>query len=127
FFGLYEPATNVLRFVNCGHPSPVLLRANGAAELLAPTAMVLGAFENAIVEEGATPLLAGDRLLVFSDGFAEAGLSAGADNDDWALDTIRLLTRTRCERLAGRLAAAATAAGKQADDITVMEVRLARI
>jgi sigma-B regulation protein RsbU (phosphoserine phosphatase) len=124
FFGIYEPATNILRFANCGHPSPVLLRTNGTAELLAPTAMVLGAFENTIVEEGATPLLAGDRLLVFSDGFAEAGLSAGSDNDDWALDTIRLLARTRCERFAGRLAATATSAGEQADDITVMEVRV---
>jgi phosphoserine phosphatase RsbU/P len=124
FFGFYEPATNILRFVNCGHPSPVLLRTNGTAELLAPTAMVLGAFENTIMEEGSTLLSAGDRLLVFSDGFAEAGLSAGSDNDDWALDAIRLLARTRCERFAGRLAATATSAGEQADDITVMEVRV---
>ena len=112
----------MLRYVNCGHPSPVLLRANGAAEMLEPTAMVLGAFENTIVEEGVTPFLAGDRLLVFSDGFAEAGITAGSDNDDWALDTIRLLARTRCERFAGRLAATATSAGDQTDDITVMEV-----
>lgn len=125
FFGFYEPATRALRYVNCGHPPPVLLRANGAAELLEPTAMVLGAFENAVVEEGVTPLLEGDRLLVFSDGFAEAGMSAGSDNDDWAIDTIRCLARTRCERFAGRLAATATSAGEQADDITVMEVRVA--
>jgi phosphoserine phosphatase RsbU/P len=126
FFGFYEPATNVLRYVNCGHPPPVLLRASGGADMLEPTAMVLGAFENTIVEEGATPFLPGDRLLVFSDGFAEAGMTAGSDNDDWALDTIRLLARTRCERFAGRLAATATSAGEQADDITVMEVRVAQ-
>jgi phosphoserine phosphatase RsbU/P len=126
FFGFYEPGTQTLRYVNCGHPQPVLLRANDAAELLAPTAIVLGAFENASIEEGITRLESGDRLLVFSDGFAEAGMTADSDNDDWALDSIRCLARTRCERFAGRLAALATSAGEQADDITVMEVRVAR-
>ncbi|HEY3452996.1 MAG TPA: SpoIIE family protein phosphatase [Bryobacteraceae bacterium] len=126
FFGFYEPATQTLRYVNCGHPQPVLLRANDAVELLAPTAMVLGAFENALIEEGTARLESGDRLLVFSDGFAEAGMTDDTDDDDWALDSIRCLVRTRCERFAGRLAALATSAGEQADDITVMEVRVAR-
>ncbi len=126
FFGFYEPAAQTLRYVNCGHPEPVLLRANDAVELLAPTAMVLGAFENALIEEGTARLESGDRLLVFSDGFAEAGMTDDTDDDDWALDSIRCLARTRCERFAGRLAALATSAGEQADDITVMEVRVAR-
>jgi sigma-B regulation protein RsbU (phosphoserine phosphatase) len=121
FFGLYEPGSRTLRYVNCGHPSPVLIRANAQFDLLSPTAMVLGAFENAPFEERAITLAPGERLLVFSDGFAEAGLSD--DNDDWAIDTIRLVSRARPERFAGRLAAAATSAGEQVDDITVMEVR----
>jgi sigma-B regulation protein RsbU (phosphoserine phosphatase) len=126
FFGFYEPATEMLRYVNCGHPPPVLLREDDVTELLEPTATVLGAFENTVIEEGVTPLAQGDRLLVFSDGFAEAGMSADSNDDDWALNTIRCLARTRCERFAGRLAATATSAGDQADDITVMEVRMAR-
>ncbi|HEY6991762.1 MAG TPA: SpoIIE family protein phosphatase [Bryobacteraceae bacterium] len=126
FFGFYEPATQILRYVNCGHPEPVLLRANDAPELLAPTALVLGAFENTLIEEGTARLESGDRLLVFSDGFAEAGMTDDTDNDDWALDSIRCLARTGCERFAGRLAALATSAREQADDITVMEVRVAR-
>jgi serine phosphatase RsbU (regulator of sigma subunit) len=125
FFGFYEPATQTLRYVNCGHPEPVLLRANNAVELLAPTAIVLGAFENAPMEEGITRLESGDRLLIFSDGFAEAGMT-DSDNDGWALDSIRCLARIGCERFAGRLAALATSAGEQVDDITVMEVRVAR-
>ena len=53
-------------------------------------------------------------------------MSADLNDDDWALSTIRCLARTRCERFAGRLAATAASAGDQADDITVMEVRVAR-
>jgi serine phosphatase RsbU (regulator of sigma subunit) len=117
----------MLRYMNCGHPPPVLLRENVVTELLDPTATVLGAFENTVIEEGVTPLAQGDRLLVFSDGFAEAGMSADSNDDDWALNTIRCLARTRCERFAGRLAATATSAGDQADDITVMEVRVPQI
>ena len=112
FFGFYEPATEMLRYVNCGHPPPVLLRENDVTELLEPTATVLGAFENTVIEEGVTPLAQGDRLLVFSDGFAEAGMSADSNDDDWALkyhplsgtDPLRALRRASgCDGYFGRL------------------------
>ncbi len=122
FYAAYDAESRAIRYVNCGHPSPVLLRADGRLELLDSTATVLGAFRERGFEERCILLERGDRLLLFSDGFSEAGLDQ--ENDTWAIDTIQALGRTRAAGLAGRLASAATSDRKQADDITVMDVRV---
>jgi sigma-B regulation protein RsbU (phosphoserine phosphatase) len=120
FYGVYQPATRTVRYVNCGHPSAVLLRASGEFELLDATATVLGAFENYGFEERSVQMRSGDRLVLFSDGFSEAKL----ENDDWATETIASLGRSRESGLAGELAGMAAPGGKQADDITVMDIRV---
>jgi sigma-B regulation protein RsbU (phosphoserine phosphatase) len=122
FFGVYDAGERAIRYVNCGHPSPVLLRRDGGLELLEATATVLGAFQEHGFEERRVSLLNGDRLVLFSDGFSEAG--PDQENDSWAVDTIRALSRKHSKGLAGVLASAATVNGKQADDITVMDMRL---
>ena len=45
FFAVYDDETRRLRYVNCGHNPPMLLRANGELERLEATATVLGLFE----------------------------------------------------------------------------------
>src|SRR5262249_52640342 len=45
FFGAYDDRTRCLRFVNCGHPPPLLLRRDGSLEQLATTGSVVGMFE----------------------------------------------------------------------------------
>ena len=42
FYGVYDDATRTLRYVNAGHNSPLLVRANDAIERLEPTGMVIG-------------------------------------------------------------------------------------
>ncbi len=125
FFGVYEAGTREIRYVNCGHPSPVLLRAQGNCELLDATATVLGAFKSRGFEEGRVSLAQGDRLVLFSDGFSEAKLDQ--ETDSWAVDTICALARRYASfsmgGLAGALASAATSGGEQADDVTVMDIR----
>ena len=76
FYGVYEAATRNIRYVSCGHPSAVLLRANGDFELLDATATVLGAFKDCGFEERSVPMGTGDRLVLFSDGFSEAQLNS---------------------------------------------------
>ena len=46
FLGIYDDSTRELRYVNCGHVAPLLLRASGELETLAPTATMLGAFRH---------------------------------------------------------------------------------
>jgi len=113
--------SRAIRYVNCGHPSPVLLRASGGCEMLDATATVLGAFQSRGFEEGQVSLGEGDRLVLFSDGFSEAKMDE--ESDSWAIDTICALGRRHTKGLAGALTAAATASGEQADDVTVMDIR----
>ena len=122
FFGVYDANERAVHYVNCGHPSPVLLRSNGEFELLDATATVLGAFKERGFEQGRASLAGGDRLVLFSDGFSEAAMDH--ESDEWAVEAIRSLGRTYSTGLAGALASAAISAGKQADDITVMDIRV---
>jgi serine phosphatase RsbU (regulator of sigma subunit) len=123
-YGVYDAGTRTIRYVNCGHPSAVLLRANGDYELLDATATVLGAFKDRGFEERSVEMRAGDRVVLFSDGFSEAKLDTLTEekSDTWALETVASLAPSHANGLAGALASAAASGGKQADDITVMDI-----
>lgn len=122
FYGVYEANTSIVRYVNCGHPSAVLVRANGDFELLDASATVLGAFKNRGFEERSVSLFSGDRLVLFSDGFSEAKLESG--NDGWAIDAILAASKQQRNGLAGVLAASADSKPSRADDITVMHLHV---
>ena len=126
FYGVYEARTRTIRYTNCGHPSAVLLRSSGDFELLGASATVLGAFQDRGFEECSVQMRSGDRLVLFSDGFSEAQMDAMSEekSDRWAVETVLSLGRSRQSGLAGALASMAAAGGKQADDITVMDVRV---
>jgi phosphoserine phosphatase RsbU/P len=79
FFGTYEDATRRLRYVNCGHNPPLLLRADGEVEWLAATATVLGLFDTWDCAVGETRLDSGDTLIIYSDGVTEARNDQGEE------------------------------------------------
>lgn len=122
FYGVYEASTRTIRYVNCGHPSPVLVRANGDFELLDATATVLGAFKNRGFEERSATMESGDRLVLFSDGFSEANMDEASEQ--WAVETIVARAKTHASDLAGVLASIAVSGERQADDVTVMDIRV---
>jgi sigma-B regulation protein RsbU (phosphoserine phosphatase) len=122
FYGVYQARTRTIRYVNCGHPSAVVVRANGDFELLDATATVLGAFKDRGFEERSVAMSPGDRLVLFSDGFSEANMDEKSEN--WAIETITSRARFEEAGLAGVLASAAASDGPQADDITVMDLRV---
>jgi len=72
FFGVYDDGRRRLRYVNCGHNPPVLLRASGDVERLPPTAPAIGLFERWECSVGEVTLATGDVLAVFSDGVTDA-------------------------------------------------------
>ncbi len=79
FFGVYEEAERRLRYANCGHLPPILLRASGEVERLGATAPVVGLFETPwSCGTGAIDLAPGDTLVIFTDGVSEAA----ADNEE---------------------------------------------
>lgn len=72
FFGEYDDATGRLRYVNCGHYSPLLLRADGELERLDSTSTVLGLFPEWDCALEQRLLAAGDILALYTDGVSES-------------------------------------------------------
>lgn len=72
FFGLYEPRSGRLSYVNAGHTPPVIFRRNGTEEVLKATGMALGILEPYNGRELVATLGVGDVLVGYSDGVTEA-------------------------------------------------------
>ena len=70
-------ATGRFRFVNGGHPLPLLLRGNKVVSQLACEPCLPFGLGIDIVEVGETNLLPGDQLLFYSDGTIEARPTGG--------------------------------------------------
>lgn len=89
FFGEYDLAEHRLRYVNCGHLPPLLVRAGGeSAERLDPTGTVLGAFPQWSSGEAVTRLAAGDLLFLYTDGVTEAEAADGEEFGDARLGAV---------------------------------------
>jgi len=123
FFGTYDDRTRRLRYVNCGHLPPFLLRADGTLERLPATATVLGIFGNWTCEERTVDLHAGDTLVLFSDGVTEAGIETEEEfGEDGLLSVIQSLAGSSAEALVAGVINAV--AGEKQDDVTVVAVRV---
>jgi sigma-B regulation protein RsbU (phosphoserine phosphatase) len=125
FYGVYDARERRVRYVNCGHPPPVLLRSDDSFELLQPTATILGAFKERGFEEGSLQLNSLDQLIIYSDGFSEANIND--ESAAWPIQTIRRLGAKQSTGLAGALANEAASLGPRLDDITIMHLRQASI
>ncbi len=71
FYGVLDPSTGDLRYCNAGHIPPLLLTAEGI-ETLGRTGLPLGILEDAAWEGAAAHLVAGDSLLLYTDGVTDA-------------------------------------------------------
>ena len=119
FLGHYDDRTRRLRYANCGHPPPFLLRASGSLERLESTATVLGVFSEWACEERTVELQTGDTLVLFSDGVTEAGIDSEKEfGEDGLLSVIRANQGVAVETLVERIVAAV--AGDRQDDVTVV-------
>jgi serine phosphatase RsbU (regulator of sigma subunit) len=84
FFSEYEDGTQRLRYANCGHLSPLLVRQDDTLERLNSTSPVLGLFENWDCSLEERQLLAGDTLVLYTDGTTESFNDAGEEFGDAA-------------------------------------------
>lgn len=122
-FGVLDPRSGVLIYINCGHNPALLLRAAGGHRLLEPTGPAVGIMPQSTYALGYVTLDPGDTLLLYTDGVTDAraadGLLFGADR----------LLRTSCghrrsaEELltdVDRALAAHVGAAEQFDDITML-------
>ena len=72
WLGIFCFSTGELRFVNAGHPYPVLYHEGEFSYLREKPNFVLGGMEGLPYKEHAITLSKGDRIFVYSDGVTEA-------------------------------------------------------
>jgi sigma-B regulation protein RsbU (phosphoserine phosphatase) len=126
FFGIYDDRARSLRYVNCGHVAPFLLRASGPMETLDPTATMLGAFRRWTCTEQEVRLHAGDTLLIYSDGVTEAESPSEEDFGEERL--LRCLRENRGQPARLLVEAVVDAVshfsdGSRYDDVTVVAIQ----
>jgi phosphoserine phosphatase RsbU/P len=127
FFGDYNDRTRTLRYANCGHLPPLILRReNGRVDRLEPTATVVGLFpywECSVTEAQLQP---GDLLALYTDGVTEACDSL---DEEFGADRLIDVLETNRDLLVSELVAMVVdavkkfSAGEQRDDITILLAR----
>jgi sigma-B regulation protein RsbU (phosphoserine phosphatase) len=134
FFADYDDSTRKLRYANCGHLPPLLLRANTSpqnqspqVEYLRPTCTVMGLFESWQCEIAEVELAAGDILVLYTDGVTEA---ANAEEEEFGearlLATITNNFHLPVDKLLQAIVEAVqkfSPGGEQQDDITLVVAR----
>jgi phosphoserine phosphatase RsbU/P len=132
FFGVLDPDTGSLLYINGGHNPPVLARADGSWSLLAPTGPAVGMLQDSVYSLGHVVLGPGDSLFVYTDGVVEARDGTGAffgmdrltdivgqvSSADTAQDLVDLVDNS-VKRYVGPV--------DQYDDITMLAVRNLRV
>jgi serine phosphatase RsbU (regulator of sigma subunit) len=93
FFAQYDDKTRRLRYANCGHYSPLLLRSDGSLERLDSTCTVLGLFTDWDCLTKESQLFPGDTLALYTDGVTDSFNEAGEEFGEHHL--IEALRRNR--------------------------------
>jgi sigma-B regulation protein RsbU (phosphoserine phosphatase) len=123
FFADYSDATRELRYVNCGHNPPFLIRADGRVERLRATATVLGLFEDWECSVATALLNPRDLLVIYTDGITEASSQTGEEFGEDRLGGLLLAHRNDSAR--GLLDTIVNAVkqfsgSEQSDDLTLV-------
>jgi sigma-B regulation protein RsbU (phosphoserine phosphatase) len=135
FWGVFDSASGILHYVNCGHVAPILCHAaggKGGLERLDVGGTPIGLLAEASFEQAEVRLAPGDLLVCVSDGFTEAANSAEEMWGESALvkavrEEVALGNRgTDARQIVSHLFAAVDefAGGEeQSDDMTVVVLR----
>jgi sigma-B regulation protein RsbU (phosphoserine phosphatase) len=128
FFGILDPSTGALAFVNAGHEPPVVRRASGAVERLQPSGPAVGMFPDAAFEARELELAAGDLLLAFTDGVTEERGPSGTLFGEERLLALAASPGASARELLGRIDEALRAHRGEiepSDDVTMIAARRA--
>lgn len=126
FLGRYSDATRTLRYVNCGHNPPILLRNAGTVEKLDATATVLGLFLDWECSVAEVSLRAGDVLGIYTDGITDTTGHSGEEfGEARLLETLRKNQHLEAACILENVEKAADQfrAGEQEDDLTLVIAR----
>jgi sigma-B regulation protein RsbU (phosphoserine phosphatase) len=125
-FAAYDDVMRTVRYVNCAHCPPLLLRATGELERLGSTATMLGAFARWDCAEAETQLCTGDTLLLYSDGVTEAGGDSGDEfGEERLIHALRVNQRLPAQPLVEAIVhdVQEFSGSARSDDVTVVALR----
>ena len=137
FFADYDDSNRKLRYANCGHLPPLLLRASGNStdqvsgnpniEWLRSTCTVMGLFEAWQCEIAEVELAPGDTLVLYTDGVTEATNSDGEEfGESHLVQTVESYSRLPVKSLLQNVVSAVqqfSGGSEQQDDITLVIAR----
>jgi len=130
FYGEYQPATRVLKYVNAGHNPPMVLRWRaGRCEVipLETEGTPVGALEQAEYTSATVRLEIGDVLIAYTDGITEA---ENPQSEFWGQQRLEKLLRSCHDRTPKEIirsvldeVADFSKGQPQRDDVTLVVVR----
>ncbi len=129
FWGVFDPMTRTLRYVNAGHVGPMLVRKDGnGVERLSEGGPILGFFPQARYTAGEVEIGEGDVLILYTDGVTEAANNRGEEFGEERM--IQGLSSAGysapanlCEQITTKVDAFSGAERSAADDRTLVVVR----
>ena len=120
--GRYQPATGELRLAGAGHPPALVLRSDGAGELVHPPGVPIG-FPGAGSEATVTVHLdRSDTVVLYTDGLVESGKDIVAGLDA-LVQAGQEVSDYPAEQLARSLVHRAIAGGRRRDDTVALVLR----
>jgi serine phosphatase RsbU (regulator of sigma subunit) len=129
FYGLLNPHTGELTYVNAGHNPPILVTCSGVTPAytttwLTNTGMALGIQEEATYRQGSLQLNPGDFIAMYTDGVTEA---MDANDEQFGMERLQRVLLENQEKSAAEIATALESAVNQftgtlgpSDDITIV-------
>lgn len=117
FHAQIDPSTGHVRYVDAGHGYVLLRRADGTVEELRPWGLPIGVDLAERYCEGSIELKAGDTLIVYSDGLAEARPDIFGDRETLAAYAAR---STDADEIVRMLMAEVAQVRPLPDDLTVV-------
>jgi len=115
--------SRVLRWSNAGHPPPLVLRADGGAELLErPRNLLLGVDPASDRTDHELPIGPGDTVVLYTDGLVERRDATLDDGLDRLVEAATALAGCGVEELCDALLAAI--APDQSDDVALLVLRV---
>ncbi len=125
FCAILDSATGTMRYINAGHPAPLLCRVSGETVWLEPTGPAIGWIPNASFASATIELAEGDQVFVYTDGIIEARSPDGALFGEERLRQVVESAADNCRLLDTIQQQVLEYTGHQqpADDLTMLMIR----
>jgi sigma-B regulation protein RsbU (phosphoserine phosphatase) len=129
FWGVFDPQSSTLRYVNAGHAAPMLVRKDrNRVDRLEEGGPILGCLPQAKYSAGEVEVNDGDTLVLYTDGVSEAANQRAEQFGEERImrtlaSTLDVTPAGLCEQLTEEVTAFAGAERSAEDDRTLLVVR----